>query len=39
MGWNKVKQVNNHPLWSKIEDNSRFIVFIVIMLRKITKVV
>ena len=24
MGWNKVKQVNNHPLWSKIEDNSRF---------------
>ena len=24
MGWNKVKQINNHPLWSKIEDNSRF---------------
>ena len=24
MGWNKVKQLNNHPLWSKIEDNSRF---------------
>ena len=23
MGWNKVKQVNNHPLWSKIEDNAR----------------
>ncbi len=24
MGWNKVKQINNHPLWSNIEDNSRF---------------
>ena len=24
MGWNKVKQVVNHPLWNKIEDNSRF---------------
>ncbi len=24
MGWNKVKQVTNHPLWNKIEDNSRF---------------
>jgi len=24
MGWNKVKQVKNHPLWNKIEDNSRF---------------
>ena len=24
MGWNRVNQVNNHPLWHKIENNSRF---------------
>ncbi|RLA55696.1 MAG: imidazole glycerol phosphate synthase subunit HisH [Gammaproteobacteria bacterium] len=24
MGWNKVQQVSKHPLWSGIEDNSRF---------------
>ena len=24
MGWNKVKQIKNHPLWHKIDDNSRF---------------
>jgi glutamine amidotransferase len=24
MGWNKVQQVCKHPLWSGIEDNSRF---------------
>ena len=24
MGWNQVQQVNDHPLWAGIEDNSRF---------------
>jgi len=24
MGWNRVKQVKNHPMWHKIENNSRF---------------
>ena len=24
MGWNQVQQVSKHPLWSGIEDNSRF---------------
>ena len=24
MGWNTVKQVSKHPLWHKIDDNSRF---------------
>ena len=24
MGWNRVNQVLNHPLWHKIENNSRF---------------
>ena len=24
MGWNKVKQVNSHPLWKEVPDNSRF---------------
>ena len=24
MGWNRVNQVKNHPLWHKIENNSRF---------------
>jgi len=24
MGWNKVKQIKNHPLWNNIENNSRF---------------
>jgi glutamine amidotransferase len=24
MGWNKVKQVIEHPLWYNIDDNSRF---------------
>ncbi len=24
MGWNRVSQVNAHPLWHSIDDNSRF---------------
>jgi len=24
MGWNKVKQIKKHPLWHKIDNNSRF---------------
>ena len=24
MGWNNVNQVKNHPLWYKIDNNSRF---------------
>ena len=24
MGWNQVQQVNDHPLWAGIDDNSRF---------------
>jgi len=24
MGWNKVKQIKNHPLWYNIDNNSRF---------------
>jgi len=24
MGWNKVKQIKQHPLWHKIDNNSRF---------------
>jgi glutamine amidotransferase len=24
MGWNKVKQVKDHPLWKDVPDNSRF---------------
>ena len=24
MGWNKVKQIKNHPLWHNINNNSRF---------------
>ena len=24
MGWNRVNQVKNHPLWHKIDNNSRF---------------
>ena len=24
MGWNQVQQVNDHPLWARIDDNSRF---------------
>ena len=24
MGWNKVKQIKNHPLWHNIDNNSRF---------------
>ena len=24
MGWNQVQQVNDHPVWAGIEDNSRF---------------
>ena len=24
MGWNKVKQIKDHPLWKDVPDNSRF---------------